>query len=706
MAELSVKIGADVKGLLTALDSVQSKVSETSGTLKKLITNNDRVSNSINTLSNEYKSGAVSEEVYKRNLERLEKLQQRYTKLIPQTEKNLTRLNKQYKQLGGGAAIGAKGIQKLDKSTKGAVPTLTSFSQVIQDAPYGIRGVANNITQLTSQFGYLSKNAGGSKAALKAMLGTLTGPAGILLAVSAITSLMVSYGDSLDFTTGITGKLAKATADYTGSAKAEILALNQLLSIAKDENKSKDVRNGALKEINKNYSKYLGNLDLESLKTDKVKESIDRLTKSLLIQAKIKGVADLIEEESKSNAEDLISLDLKRQKVTQKIVDLKKAIAESDSGRDEFINKRSLGAAENQLSRIDSDIKDINESANEVLKPFLKLQKTLKETDFEIGGTNVKPNTKPSGKPVLSPLDKDKAYAERKRKLFDKLENDIRKEEDESVKNFISNWEKVDLDIDPFDGDLIDIESGFQDVIALETKIKEIDKLLNSLGVDTSQINLEGLNIERLDSFQSKLEKGAITSDIFSDAVGSSMSALSSQLANSFQTGNAVIDAFTSSLISSIAQLAAAGIQGLITDQIIGTAKNQINRGISSGNAITVATSAAAALGPAGVVALPGLIATQLALVNGAFAGVGSFAKGGFSGDDNLAFLNKNELVLRPFEQAALFNVLKGSGLSGVGNNVQTSASNEIIGETILRGTNQVVQYRRANKKMKRRGSA
>ena len=113
-------------------------------------------------------------------------------------ESGLQKAGNSVKQFSAEAEKGALAQNKLAKSTSAnAVPALTSFSQVIQDAPYGIRGVANNITQLTSQFGYLSKSAGGTKAALSAMLGSLAGPAGILFAVSAVTSLLVTYGDKL-----------------------------------------------------------------------------------------------------------------------------------------------------------------------------------------------------------------------------------------------------------------------------------------------------------------------------------------------------------------------------------------------------------------------------------------------------------------------------------------------------------------------------
>jgi len=127
----------------------------------------------------------------------------------------------------------------LGKTVKSnAVPALTSFSQVIQDAPYGIRGVANNITQLTSQFGYLSKSSGGAGNAFKAMVSSLTGPAGILLAVSLVTSLLVSYGDKLANIGSESGKVAekqKKLVEVIGSLSsvlsAQVSALDSQLKL-------------------------------------------------------------------------------------------------------------------------------------------------------------------------------------------------------------------------------------------------------------------------------------------------------------------------------------------------------------------------------------------------------------------------------------------------------------------------------------------
>lgn len=132
-----------------------------------------------------------------------------------------------------------------------------------------------------------------------------------------------------------------------------------------------------------------------------------------------------------------------------------------------------------------------------------------------------------------------------------------------------------------------------------------------------------------LDSFQNKLSVFQENADIFSAAVGNSFIALADQMIASFETGNVVIDAFVGTILNALKNLAAAFIEQLVIEKIFGTGKKLVDSGKASSNAIVIATNAAAALGPAGVLALPGLIASQLAVVQGAFAGIAAFADGG-----------------------------------------------------------------------------
>jgi VIT1/CCC1 family predicted Fe2+/Mn2+ transporter len=81
-----------------------------------------------------------------------------------------------------------KGLDGTSEKTGAATASAMELSRVISDAPYGIRGMANNITQLVSQLGYQAASTNtatgatlGYVGALKAMWSALMGPLGIVL---------------------------------------------------------------------------------------------------------------------------------------------------------------------------------------------------------------------------------------------------------------------------------------------------------------------------------------------------------------------------------------------------------------------------------------------------------------------------------------------------------------------------------------------
>jgi hypothetical protein len=97
-------------------------------------------------------------------------------------------------------------LNKLPSASGAATQSLVNLSRVAQDAPYGFIGIANNINPLLESFQRLSeqsKKAGTSLS--KELVGALTGPAGLGLAVGAVSSLLVVFGD--DIQNFITDKL-------------------------------------------------------------------------------------------------------------------------------------------------------------------------------------------------------------------------------------------------------------------------------------------------------------------------------------------------------------------------------------------------------------------------------------------------------------------------------------------------------------------
>ena len=195
---LNIEVSASVDGLkkgLTeaeiAIKGLNLKASTLTSELKtNALASAELTSKSI-ALKAQFDGGSISASKYESAMSSIANEQSILASKSKILSNELSLVNKNTTILGGGAA-------KMGYQIKSnAVPSLTSFSQVIQDAPYGIQGVANNITQLTSQFGYLSQSTGGAGNALKAMASSLAGPAGILLAVSVVTSLLVSFGDEL-----------------------------------------------------------------------------------------------------------------------------------------------------------------------------------------------------------------------------------------------------------------------------------------------------------------------------------------------------------------------------------------------------------------------------------------------------------------------------------------------------------------------------
>lgn len=151
---------------------------------------------------------------------------------IKRLESELTRAKRELASLEGVASKTntktQRSFNKLGKGVSNTTPTILEFNRVIQDAPFGIQGVANNITQLTQNFGHLRTQAGGTRAALKLLVGSLAGPAGILFAISTITSLLVSFGDEL-FSSSKKAEKLQETIDGINETFASELKLSKAI---------------------------------------------------------------------------------------------------------------------------------------------------------------------------------------------------------------------------------------------------------------------------------------------------------------------------------------------------------------------------------------------------------------------------------------------------------------------------------------------
>lgn len=231
-------------------------------------------------------------------------------KAAKETTRSLEDITKAAKKLKGvkledATGKGADGVDKLEKSTANALPALTDFSRIIQDAPFGIIGVGNNITQLATSFGNLQTKAGGGRAAFQALIGSLSGPGGLVFGISTAVTLLTVFGDSLaDLIRGTTGlsESFKKVFDEIGSSKAEFESLSRIvLDITEDLG----TRQSALDELSKTYPEYLKGIDLETTRYENLRIALEGANQELLRKAKIDALQGAIQERYKDQAEDL-----------------------------------------------------------------------------------------------------------------------------------------------------------------------------------------------------------------------------------------------------------------------------------------------------------------------------------------------------------------------------------------------------------------
>jgi hypothetical protein len=108
-------------------------------------------------------------------------------------------------------------MQEGARSTGLAATSAMEFGRVISDAPYGIRGMANNVSQLTSLLfqGARATDAAtgkmiGLSGSIKGMWSAMMGPLGIMIAIQAVIS-------AIDFFAGSTKKAAESTDELADS---------------------------------------------------------------------------------------------------------------------------------------------------------------------------------------------------------------------------------------------------------------------------------------------------------------------------------------------------------------------------------------------------------------------------------------------------------------------------------------------------------
>lgn len=112
-----------------------------------------------------------------------------------QLDKANAAISQQGKTISRFGQDAARSFKTVEQSSGLAGAAVFALGGGLADLPYGFRGVANNAQQFVALMSSLVTQTGGFRNALRALKSVMVGPAGIVLAFSAITSIIQIFQD-------------------------------------------------------------------------------------------------------------------------------------------------------------------------------------------------------------------------------------------------------------------------------------------------------------------------------------------------------------------------------------------------------------------------------------------------------------------------------------------------------------------------------
>lgn len=215
---------------------------------------------------------------------------------------------KEVKKFGEKTEDSAKGTRAVGKASIGTSSNIRNLTSALRGGSASMEDIAEAGLDVADEMGGMSNAAG-------KLSGALT--AGLVVALATAAVFLIKYAFRLSEAAIQSEKLRAATKKLIGSAQSELSVMNALLSVAKDESRSKQDRQRAINKLNADYKEYLPNLTTENISTKEVTKSINKYSDALIRQAKIKGLqsrlSDLFakryDEENKSIEENTSLID-------------------------------------------------------------------------------------------------------------------------------------------------------------------------------------------------------------------------------------------------------------------------------------------------------------------------------------------------------------------------------------------------------------
>ena len=165
-----------------------------------------------------------------------------------------------------------EGLNPMIDKTGLAGATLVELGRTISDMPYGFRGIANNLSQLSTLFTTLIATTGGFKNGLGALVEAFRGPLGIIVVFQAVIALLDHYSSSIDEAFKMT-KSFDGAFDNIGSTVSKTAGKFEIyIRTLQDSNKSQEQQRRAIDKLNKEFPDFIKNLEDAGYQTEDLKD--------------------------------------------------------------------------------------------------------------------------------------------------------------------------------------------------------------------------------------------------------------------------------------------------------------------------------------------------------------------------------------------------------------------------------------------------
>ncbi len=273
------------------------------------------------------------------------------------------------KELSNATKGTAKGFDQMKTTAGLSGAIVTEVGRTVSDAPYGLRGMGNNISQLASLFGMFSVNVKKSGRTMtqgfKQLGASMMGPIGIITGVQVLIALLQSgaFDKFFEWLSGSNKSLklfSETLKEASQSAGDSIGKFNAYIRAVQDSSSSIKEKEAALKKLKQEYPDF----NTELLKDKNNTQALTKAKKEYIKILKKQAISEAALSKFKKAQSEIVELEFKREEEARKagfkdLEELNKFIESEESRISKITNKRRKSSQKASLLRL-KEIQNLN----------------------------------------------------------------------------------------------------------------------------------------------------------------------------------------------------------------------------------------------------------------------------------------------------------------------------------------------------------